>query len=374
MPLIHLETLSGLGTFHYTISTPTEDDATTVTPGLPTLVLVHGMYTTSIIFHPMFADVHLRRFNLVTMDLRGFGPTTATIEDTYGRAAAAQDFLGLMKALNLPPCHVMGVSVGSSIALEMAILAPEQILSLFMLSPLPLVEPQDANDGRQEIYDIWVQAYENPDAFDESAIADSLAGTLQLTYNSDTELPFVKAATAFIMRYGQCHWVKSRLDECYTAGVKFFMDPPPTAESLARIRCPVALVHCGADMAYPIAYTEERRDLLQTAGVDAKISVIEGAPHAGNATHPKETNTMLCEFVLANSPGLDIPPPRASVKSPFLEALLECGLKADEDEDGDDDSDDEPLVVRKLEKCGPEDKGVEVEVEVKVERNLHVLQ
>lgn len=46
----------------------------------------------------------------------------------------------IKNALQLPPCHVVGVSIGSCVALEMAISHPNQVLSLFMISPLSLTE------------------------------------------------------------------------------------------------------------------------------------------------------------------------------------------------------------------------------------------
>jgi pimeloyl-ACP methyl ester carboxylesterase len=136
---------------------------------IPTVILIHPVYSPSFIFHrtcirafrsfklrlllaAVYADRRMRRFNLVTMDLRGYGWTLAKVEDTYGREVAAQDVLNLMvlrylyfpdsssilvsqDALSISACHVMGGSIGA-----MAILAPAKVLSLFMLSPVPLTE------------------------------------------------------------------------------------------------------------------------------------------------------------------------------------------------------------------------------------------
>lgn len=52
-------------------------------------------------------------------------------------------FVGLTRVqetLKLPQCHIVGISMGACVALEMAVSHPEQILSVFMVSPLPLVE------------------------------------------------------------------------------------------------------------------------------------------------------------------------------------------------------------------------------------------
>jgi pimeloyl-ACP methyl ester carboxylesterase len=107
----------------------------------------------------IYADARLRRFNLLTLDLRGHGPTSASVDDTYGRETAARDVLNLMvctashrrffkyfcllyaqDALKIPTSHLMGVSIGSCIALQMAIFAPDRVLSVLMFSPLPQIE------------------------------------------------------------------------------------------------------------------------------------------------------------------------------------------------------------------------------------------
>lgn len=44
------------------------------------------------------------------------------------------------EALRLPPCHLVGLSLGACVALQTAITYPNKVLSLFMISPLPLIE------------------------------------------------------------------------------------------------------------------------------------------------------------------------------------------------------------------------------------------
>jgi hypothetical protein len=51
MPSIDLESSTGLGSFHYTLSTPTDANAEATLEGAPTLVLVHPLLLASEIFH-----------------------------------------------------------------------------------------------------------------------------------------------------------------------------------------------------------------------------------------------------------------------------------------------------------------------------------
>lgn len=46
----------------------------------------------------------------------------------------------VQRALDLPPLHIFGLSIGSSVALEVATAHPEGVLSLTLCSPLPSIE------------------------------------------------------------------------------------------------------------------------------------------------------------------------------------------------------------------------------------------
>ncbi|KAJ7747108.1 hypothetical protein DFH07DRAFT_747833 [Mycena maculata] len=89
MPFIELETLSGPGRFHYRLSTPTETHAKAIVPDIPTVILIHPAYIGAHIFHPVFVDAKLRRFNLLALDCRGHGRTSASADDTYGPETGA---------------------------------------------------------------------------------------------------------------------------------------------------------------------------------------------------------------------------------------------------------------------------------------------
>ncbi|KAJ7768145.1 Alpha/Beta hydrolase protein [Mycena maculata] len=336
MPLVDLETIAGPGRFHYTLSTPTDANAKAIVEGIPTLILIHPVYLGSHVFHPIYADPMLRRFNLVAIDLRLHGRTSAKVENTYGRETAARDVLMLMGVLKLPPCHIMGVAMGACIALQMAVLAPEKVLSTFMFSPPPLKEPPGSAGGRQEIFDYWVAGFRDPANVDRMALEDAIVGSLQLAYNnivSNMATSMLSLAISDAMR----NWNPADFDSLHTVTVKFFLDldPHPLAD-LARIRGPIALIHCSEDIAYPLHYCEEFLDLLHRAGLDAKIYIIDGAPHLGNVTHWRETNALLHDFLVDNSAGMVIPSAEPRVESPFHAALLRAGLQ---EGDSDDDSD-----------------------------------
>ncbi|KAK7035657.1 AB hydrolase-1 domain-containing protein [Favolaschia claudopus] len=354
MPFIDLQTSTGLETFSYTLSTPTNASADKIVAGLPTVLFVHPVYVTSAIFHPIFADTKLRRFNLLTMDLRGHGRTSATVDDSYGREVAAHDVLGLIDALKISACHVVGISMGANIALQMAVIAPEKVLSLFLLSPSPSTEPIESLEGRQEIYECWASAFQDADSgMDECAMADAMLGVAQLAYG-DNKTSFTKALGSATYDAAVRNWSPSEeaLSVMHTVSVEFFQDEHRqdindnddlyASASLSRIESTTSIlvVHCSEDIIYPRSSAEEFCTLLRRAELDVDLVSLDGAPHFGNATHPDETNAMLYSFLTANCSSFqDIGTAQMRVTSPFLEELKRCGFMEDENQNDSDDSD-----------------------------------
>ncbi|KAJ6545684.1 Alpha/Beta hydrolase protein [Mycena capillaripes] len=341
MPLIELKTSTGLGAFRYTLSTPRDANAEAIVEGTPTLILIHPIATASETFHPIYANARLRRFNLLTLDLRGHGPTSASLDDTYGRETAARDVLNLMDALKIPTSHLMGVSIGSCIALQLAIFAPDRVLS---------VKPPEIIAARQEIWDCWEEAFSDPQNVDTLALTDALTGGLQFAWNN-AETNLTRALASKTVPTAIKNWGLEHFDVLRAVNTRFFLNRKPhsqAVETLARVGCPVALVHCSADVAYPRHHAEELLDLMQSAGVDAQLLTIDGAPHFGNITHFEETNELLYKFLLASSEGMTIPPVPPSVESPFWAELVQLGLRQDDVESDSDEEGAGLLAVKSL--------------------------
>jgi pimeloyl-ACP methyl ester carboxylesterase len=66
----------------------------------------------------------------VSYDNLGCGRSSTPLTLEYTTVQMAKDALVLIDHLCWPQCHVVGVSMGGMIALELALLAPRRILSL----------------------------------------------------------------------------------------------------------------------------------------------------------------------------------------------------------------------------------------------------
>ncbi|KAF8162449.1 Alpha/Beta hydrolase protein [Mycena galopus ATCC 62051] len=334
MPEVKIKSSAGSATIHYTISTPKNPSVKSIDKTLPTVLFIHPVYIASELFELQFADPNLRRFNLVAIDLRSHGETSGKVGAEYGREQAADDIKEFMKVMHLPPCHFVGVSMGACISLQFAISFPDKALSLTMISPLPLTEPPDVAEGREEIHDCWVEAFKEKKV-DQTALLDSVCGALQLGF-SGQQTSLISALTARAVPNALKNWGRTKLIEYRIATVDFFVKrTAQTPANISKIKCPIKLLHCGADIAYAIEYTEEVLKLLQDNGVDAELIEIPGATHFGNVSNPKEINAQILENVIRHSSGITIPPAQASIVSPFTAALKKAGYNQDEDDDSD---------------------------------------
>lgn len=337
MPFVDISSTAGAAHMYYSIATPTNPSAQHIDRDLPTVIFLHPVYIASQIFHPQFLDPSLRRFNLIACDSRCHGESIGHVPKNFTRLEASEDIFQLMKSLDLPPCHIVGLSMGACIGLSLAINHPDRVLSVTMLSPLPLEEPQDVAEGRQEIYDCWAEGFHDPDSVDEYAITDSVYGSLQLGFNNATS-GVIHALIKSAVPQAKKNWDNHNLDAYYEVSVGFFIHRKPhPRDTLAKVRCPVLLVHCGGDIAYPFHYATELADALKGAGVDVTVRAIPDACHFGSVTHPKQINRILHDWLVAKSTGEHKPGPvpATAVVSPFTGVLGSCSSDSSDSDDTD---------------------------------------
>ncbi|KAJ6487739.1 Alpha/Beta hydrolase protein, partial [Mycena sanguinolenta] len=329
MPQIKIKSSAGSANIHYTIATPKNPSAKAIDKGLPTIIFIHPVYIASHIFELQFSDSHLRQFNLVALDLRAHGETTGKVGAEYGREQAADDIKEFMKELRLPPCHFVGVSMGACISWQFAISFPEKALSVTMISPLPLTEPPAVAEGREEIYDCWIGGFDKKGIVDEDALNVSVQGAIQLGF-SGRKSSLIEALVKRAYPQAIKNWGPKNLVEYRIATLDFFTKREAQApENVRKIKCPIKLLHCGADVAYDEESTHEVLKLMQDNGVNAELLVIEGADHFGNVSNPLQVN----EEIYRNVTGLKdcVLEREPLVVSPFTAILKKLGYEDDAD-------------------------------------------
>jgi pimeloyl-ACP methyl ester carboxylesterase len=101
----------------------------------PPLVLVMGYRLNSTAWPPAFVERLARKFTIITLDNRGTGLSDKPVKG-YAIANMARDVCGLLDELGLPRVHMLGYSMGGTIAQEFVRQFPERVLSLILCATL----------------------------------------------------------------------------------------------------------------------------------------------------------------------------------------------------------------------------------------------
>ncbi len=101
------------------------------------LVLIHGNASSALFFQDLMLDLAFQaRYKIYAPDMRGYGDSeTLPVDGTRGVRDYADDLAAFVRALNLPPFHLLGWSLGGNIAMQYAIDYPELLRSLTLLAP-----------------------------------------------------------------------------------------------------------------------------------------------------------------------------------------------------------------------------------------------
>ena len=96
----------------------------------PPLLLLHAGIVDRRMWDPVWESL-TARFHAVRPDLRGFGQTP----NPSGSHAHWRDAAALLRELEMGPVDVIGISMGASAALELALSAPELVRRLVLIAP-----------------------------------------------------------------------------------------------------------------------------------------------------------------------------------------------------------------------------------------------
>lgn len=114
----------------------------------PAVLLLNSLATNLHMWDPQAAAL-AKRFRVVRMDARGHGLTTAPAGD-YSMAMLAGDAFALLDALGIKQAHVAGVSIGGRIALQMAAMQPDRVLSVVPCDTALDFQPAETWEQRRE--------------------------------------------------------------------------------------------------------------------------------------------------------------------------------------------------------------------------------
>ena len=99
------------------------------------VVFIHGAGGSSSIWYKQIREFK-QEFNLLLIDLRGHGKSVGSIrniwKEEYTFPAVTEDIIEVLDHLELPPAHIMGVSLGTILARQLAEMEPNKVKSMIM--------------------------------------------------------------------------------------------------------------------------------------------------------------------------------------------------------------------------------------------------
>lgn len=109
------------------------------------VVFIHGAGGSSAVWYKQLKDFK-KEFNLLLIDLRGHGKSADLPQDIWNKhytfEALTEDIIGVLNYLKTPPAHLMGVSLGTILARQLAELQPHRVKSLIMAGAITRLNVQ----------------------------------------------------------------------------------------------------------------------------------------------------------------------------------------------------------------------------------------
>ena len=211
-------------------------------------------------------------YRIITWDARGFGRTEFDRKDfTYWDLA--DDCVGLLDVLGIDRAVVGGMSQGGFSSLRVALRYPDRVKALILIDTQAGAEDAEHIALYEAMMDQW--SSQGP--------SDDLAyGVASIIIDDPVE---------------NVRWIpkwQARAKESVVVPGRCLLTREDISEQVKAITCPAMIVHGLNDTAIPLDLAQHLRNLLPGF---QQMSIIEGAAHAANLTHPDVTNRAIKEFM-----------------------------------------------------------------------------
>ena len=227
---------------------------------------------------PAFSSRH----KTVVFDNRDVGQSSLA-EGSYDIADMAQDARALADSLELDSFHLLGASMGGTIAQEMALAAPERIRTLTLAVTY-------AWTGR------WAQTL--------SAVWGARVGRMSREERID-ELMLLCFSEEFFENAEGVGWIRDlMLQNPHPQPAEAFARQLDAAsrhdarDRLAALDMPTHVIGAEHDILVPVWKSQELAELIP----GAQLTLLEGLPHGVNVEGAEQFNSAVLDFIAERAP------------------------------------------------------------------------
>ncbi|KAL2869530.1 alpha/beta fold hydrolase [Aspergillus lucknowensis] len=232
--------------------------------GNPTILFIHASWMSSTMWEetvqilaPRLSDV-----NLLRIDLNGHGKTTAGRKE-YTLWNQAEDVLVVLKELELSKVIITAISMGSMIALRLAMLDQPRFVGLVLLASNASAVTEAQRSAFYQLCDIWVAA---------PAPSEQIMNAAILSWGGNPDVDGPRATQIkqdWIHRHSGAENVVPTLNS--------MMERDALLDRLGEIHVPVLLIHGEDDKTYPLQDAVDIKERL--VNTDVSLEVVNGEGH-----------------------------------------------------------------------------------------------
>ncbi|HKS30201.1 MAG TPA: alpha/beta fold hydrolase [Pyrinomonadaceae bacterium] len=237
------------------------------------VVLIHGGLVDSRMWDSQFKEL-ARNFRVIRYDLRGYGKSAFSM----GPYSHIDDLYALLKFLKVERASLVGLSLGSIIAVDFTLEHPEMVGALVLTSSGLRGHPSARNEKAAAIF--------------KAAEVEGMGKAIEMWM----EHPFFatgKNVPGYTQRMKRMLADNFRYWGPTPAPIVLTWPPRPSIERLSEIKTP-ALVIAGLEDAPNILVIA---DTLEAKIAGAKKVLIPGVSHHLNMEKPKEFNKLVLDFL-----------------------------------------------------------------------------
>lgn len=244
-----------------------------------------------------YADKRLKsHYNLVAVDHHFHGQSRPThIDDTpYDFVKNAQDMFCVLDALEVRSCHLFGVGLGGLIAIRMAVLHPERIMTLTLCTTL--FPTETADNLAQYHMTLELASTGDEDGGDHMPV-DMVAAGLVVYFGKKGRPEHIHQKWLDTHPFRPSN--KALLKKVYSSCI----DRKPLEQSeWKRITMPALIIHGSEDMPYPPESAHQNYACMTEA--DKELHIIQGGAHLLSETEAPIVNDLFIAFLQRKTPSI----------------------------------------------------------------------
>jgi pimeloyl-ACP methyl ester carboxylesterase len=216
-------------------------------------------------------------YRVITIDGRGHGESKT--EKDYDFWDVARDVIAVLEHLDVNQVTLVGTSMGGFAALRVALLRPDLVTRLVLVSTSAAAESEEGTQALRGISETWNQVGPAPELLDNMSQAVMSGGEI-----GDKWKQF---------------WATFDAPDV-TRNVEAMVTRDDLMGRLGELTMPALVIHGSADGAFPAAHAREVASALPGSG---EAQIIDGAPHFLVISHPDAVNALLRPFLATELAG-----------------------------------------------------------------------